>query len=72
MIIIILTATAFGQDPSHTPAIIAIHVLCWIAQFVGHGFAEKRAPALLDNLLGGKTLFLITPHWLLTYCCLHF
>lgn len=56
MIIIILTATAFGQDPSHTPAIIAIHVLCWIAQFVGHGLAEKRAPALLDNLLGGKTI----------------
>ena len=61
MIIIVLTATAFGQDPSHTPAIIAIHVLCWIAQFVGHGLAEKRAPALLDNLLGGKTLILITP-----------
>ena len=71
MIIIILTATAFGQNPSHTPAIIAIHVLCWIAQFVGHGLAEKRAPALLDNLLGGETLFLITPHWLLTYCRLH-
>ena len=56
MMIIILTATAFGQDPSHTPAIIAIHVLCWIAQFVGHGLAEKRAPALLDNLLGGKII----------------
>jgi 2-hydroxy fatty acid dioxygenase len=56
MIIIILTATAFGQNPSHTPAIISIHVLCWIAQFVGHGLAEKRAPALLDNLLGGKTI----------------
>jgi len=56
MFIIILTATAFGQDPSHTPAIIAIHVLCWIAQFVGHGLAEKRAPALLDNLLGAVVL----------------
>jgi len=56
MIIIILTATSFGQDPSHTPAIIAIHVLCWIAQFVGHGLAEKRAPALLDNLLGAVVL----------------
>ena len=22
----------------------------WIAQFAGHGFAEGRAPALLDNL----------------------
>ena len=58
MIIIILTATAFGQNPSDTPAIIAIHVLCWMAQFVGHGLAEKPAPALLDNLLVCKTLFL--------------
>jgi hypothetical protein len=49
-------ASSFGQNPSHTPAIIAIHVLCWIAQFVGHGLAEKRAPALLDNLLGGKNI----------------
>ena len=62
MIIIVLTATAFGKDPSHTPSIIAIHVLCWIAQFIGHGVAEKRAPALLDNLLGGKTLLLIITH----------
>jgi uncharacterized membrane protein YGL010W len=68
MIIILLTATAFGQNPSHTPAIIAIHVSCWIAQFIGHGFAEKRAPALLDNLLGGKTLSPITIHQLLTCC----
>jgi 2-hydroxy fatty acid dioxygenase len=25
-------------------------VLSWIAQFLGHGLAEKRAPALMDNL----------------------
>lgn len=25
-------------------------VACWVAQFVGHGVFEKRAPALLDNL----------------------
>lgn len=30
---------------------IILHVVCWIAQFVGHGVAEGRAPALLDNLL---------------------
>jgi len=28
-----------------------LHVLCWIAQFVGHGAFEGRAPALLDNLM---------------------
>jgi 2-hydroxy fatty acid dioxygenase len=26
------------------------HVSSWIAQFIGHGFAEGRAPALLKNL----------------------
>lgn len=31
----------------------AAHVVSWIAQFMGHGLAEGRAPALLDNLLGG-------------------
>lgn len=25
----------------------------WISQFLGHGFAEGRAPALLDSLLQG-------------------
>lgn len=30
---------------------IALHILSWLAQFYGHGVHEKRAPALLDNLL---------------------
>lgn len=30
---------------------ITLHVLSWLAQFYGHGVHEKRAPALLDNLL---------------------
>ncbi|KAK4199578.1 hypothetical protein QBC40DRAFT_80438 [Triangularia verruculosa] len=29
---------------------LAIHIVSWIAQFVGHGKFEGRAPALLDNL----------------------
>jgi 2-hydroxy fatty acid dioxygenase len=29
-----------------------VHILCWIAQFYGHGVYEGRAPALLDNLFG--------------------
>ncbi|PWY69896.1 DUF962 domain protein [Aspergillus eucalypticola CBS 122712] len=28
-----------------------IHVVSWLAQFVGHGAFERRAPALLDNLV---------------------
>lgn len=34
----------------------AINIVCWIAQFVGHGKFEGRAPALLDNLV--QALFL--------------
>ncbi|PVI08069.1 DUF962-domain-containing protein [Periconia macrospinosa] len=33
-----------------------INVVSWIAQFVGHGVFEGRAPALLDNLV--QALFL--------------
>lgn len=28
-----------------------VHVASWIAQFIGHGIYEGRAPALLDNLV---------------------
>ena len=35
---------------------IAVHVVSWIAQFVGHGKYEGRKPALLDNLV--QALFL--------------
>ncbi|KAG6008177.1 hypothetical protein E4U43_000206 [Claviceps pusilla] len=30
---------------------LGLHVVAWIAQFVGHGAFERRAPALLDNLV---------------------
>merc|ERR1711970_1056988 len=30
-------------------AILAIHAAAWIAQFIGHGVFEGRAPALLDS-----------------------
>lgn len=30
---------------------IGIHVFSWIAQFIGHGVFEGRAPALVDNLI---------------------
>ena len=40
------------QFPSDKIAIFAgiLQVIAWVAQFLGHGLAEKRAPALLDNL----------------------
>ena len=33
-----------------------IFVLSWIAQFIGHGVFEGRAPALLDNLVQALVL----------------
>jgi uncharacterized membrane protein YGL010W len=35
---------------------VAVHVVSWILQFVGHGKFEGRKPALLDNLV--QALFL--------------
>lgn len=48
-----LTST-YGSSANTWAA--AVHVVCWIAQFVGHGKFEGRAPALLDNLV--QALFL--------------
>jgi uncharacterized membrane protein YGL010W len=36
---------------SHIQAMVAIHAISWIGQFIGHGAFEKRKPALLDNVL---------------------
>ncbi|KXX75231.1 hypothetical protein MMYC01_208682 [Madurella mycetomatis] len=39
------------QDPiGTTQTAVALHIVCWLLQFVGHGKFEGRAPALLDNL----------------------
>ncbi|KAJ4373470.1 hypothetical protein N0V86_007609 [Didymella sp. IMI 355093] len=35
---------------------VAVHVVSWILQFIGHGKYEGRKPALLDNLV--QALFL--------------
>ncbi|KZF23766.1 DUF962-domain-containing protein [Xylona heveae TC161] len=35
---------------------LGVHIVAWIAQFIGHGAFEGRAPALLDNLV--QALFL--------------
>ena len=49
----LLTATAFSYRADHNLIAGALHAISWIAQFYGHGVHEKRAPALLDNLIGG-------------------
>ena len=59
---LLLGATAYGNHLTATYSSTAnywalgIHITGWIAQFVGHGVFEGRAPALLDNLI--QALFL--------------
>lgn len=48
-----LTST-YGMKANYIA--LGVHVFSWIAQFVGHGVFEGRAPALLDNLV--QALFL--------------
>ncbi|KAI9507712.1 hypothetical protein F5148DRAFT_1276098 [Russula earlei] len=55
-ILSILSANAFAQRADHRHVALIVHVACWIAQFIGHGFAEGRSPALLDNLVGALFL----------------
>ncbi|KAK5117697.1 hypothetical protein LTR62_005120 [Meristemomyces frigidus] len=46
--------SAYGMKANYIA--LGIHLTSWIAQFVGHGVFEGRAPALLDNLV--QALFL--------------
>ncbi|KAJ8592095.1 DUF962-domain-containing protein [Rhizopogon salebrosus TDB-379] len=55
MVLTLLTATAYAYRPGGMRDAIIIQVISWIAQFLGHGLAERRAPALLDNILGGRS-----------------
>ncbi|GAB1194443.1 hypothetical protein APSETT444_003688 [Aspergillus pseudonomiae] len=41
--------TTYGTDMNYWFG--GIHVASWLLQFVGHGAFERRAPALLDNLV---------------------
>ncbi|KAI6047069.1 hypothetical protein EDC04DRAFT_2621575 [Pisolithus marmoratus] len=56
MVLMLLTATAYAQSPDGIRNAIIVHVASWIAQFIGHGLAEGRAPALLDNVVGAFVL----------------
>lgn len=41
--------TTYGVTANYWAA--SIFFLSWVAQFIGHGVFEGRAPALLDNLV---------------------
>ncbi|KAI0012899.1 DUF962-domain-containing protein [Xylariaceae sp. FL0662B] len=44
--------TLLSRNPALTNQVaITVHVVCWLLQFLGHGVFERRAPALLDNLV---------------------
>ncbi|KAF9426051.1 hypothetical protein BGZ94_006998 [Podila epigama] len=50
-------ATYFLQtNPQAKKIALYVHILAWIAQFIGHGVFEKRAPKLVDNLLQALVL----------------
>lgn len=59
---LLLGATAYSNHLTSTYGMTAnywalgVHIFSWLAQFVGHGIFEGRAPALLDNLV--QALFL--------------
>ncbi len=54
--LILLASTAYANHLTTTHGAaanywaVALNIFSWIAQFVGHGVFEGRAPALLDNL----------------------
>ncbi|KAF9247124.1 hypothetical protein BU15DRAFT_58022 [Melanogaster broomeanus] len=56
MMLSLLTATAFSYRPNGIRDAVIVQVVSWIAQFLGHGLAEGRAPAVLDNLIGAVIL----------------
>jgi len=45
-----LTAAVIYGYPAWQIAVV-VQIVCWIAQFLGHGAFEGRAPALFDNLM---------------------
>ncbi|KAJ7943443.1 YGL010w-like protein [Quillaja saponaria] len=42
--------------------VLGAQLVCWTGQFIGHGVFEKRAPALLDNLVQA---FIMAPFFVL-------
>jgi uncharacterized membrane protein YGL010W len=53
---LLLAGTAYANNLTSTYPktanqwALGLHIFAWVAQFVGHGIFEGRAPALLDNL----------------------
>jgi len=56
-LITLLSATAVGREGGvGLQLAFGLWIACWLMQFTGHGVFERRAPALLDNVLGAVVL----------------
>src|SRR5258706_2141781 len=53
MVAIVLTATSYAHREHGQRNALYLHMVSWVMQFIGHGVAEGRSPALLDNIVGG-------------------
>ncbi|THH11287.1 hypothetical protein EW145_g768 [Phellinidium pouzarii] len=51
----LLSAIAVSRHQTNVYYAIALHVVCWLIQFYGHGVHERRSPALLDNAISAKS-----------------
>jgi len=56
----VYNATNFASSfHNHNSLAGIVHVTSWILQFIGHGFAEKKSPALKDNIAQGTVILII-------------
>lgn len=53
MALTLFSATAYASRPDGIKNAVIVQVISWVAQVLSHGLVEGRAPALVDNILGG-------------------
>ncbi|CAN0923587.1 2-hydroxy-palmitic acid dioxygenase mpo1 [Linum grandiflorum] len=58
----LITETRHKLRFSGSQVVVVAQIVCWTGQFIGHGVFEKRAPALLDNLIQA---FVMAPFFVL-------
>ncbi|KAJ1956649.1 hypothetical protein GGI12_005253 [Dipsacomyces acuminosporus] len=48
--IVVTSQQYIMSSPGALKVTVALNIVSWIVQFIGHGVFEKRAPALVDNI----------------------
>lgn len=51
---ILLSATAFTEHYHAVAIAVILNIISWVAQILAHKYAERRAPALTENLAAGR------------------